>query len=145
VLFGCASAATLALVPIQAAGAIEAQTAVVAAADASDTCISPPMISLWYDSDQFGSYAKVSFSQEAVCSPAYPRILSAQVYCADPGPELVYSEEYDTPAGATYFSTRPLPDSCNSFNAIAFATTAGINGMQDKSDSWRWDKGGYPA
>jgi len=144
VLFGCVSAAAIAMVPVQAAGASEAQQVATAAA-AADTCISPPVISLWYDSDQYGTYAKVSFSQEAVCDPNFLRVLNAQVYCTDPGPELVYSEQYNTPPGATYFSTRPLPDSCNSFSATAYATTPGINGLQDKTDSWRWNKGGYPA
>ena len=127
------------------AGAVSVLPVVGAtAAQASDHCGSAPTIDLWYDSDQYGSYTKVSFHQDAVCS-GLARVVSGQVYCTSPEVGTVYSEAADAPNGPMSLPTGSLPDSCQSFSASGLTSYPGYSGATDVQDTWQWNKGDQPA
>jgi hypothetical protein len=134
------------LLAIAACGCVVSALPVVGAttAQASDSCASAPTIDVWYDSDQYGSYTKVSFHQDAVCS-GMPRVVTGEVYCTGPEVGTVYSEAADAPNGPMSLPTGSLPDSCQSFSANGWTSYPAYGGAVDVQDTWQWNKGDQPA
>ena len=108
------------------------------------SCSGAPTIDLWYDSDQYGSYAKVSFSQSATgCSG--PRAIEVQVFCQEPALGTVYQERSQDAAGPVQFPTGALPADCQQFRAHGVTSTPGYDSSINKEDSWSWAKDQFPA
>lgn len=142
--FRSAVSAALSGSVLMLAGPAIAGTGPTAAAD--EGCGGPPAISLWYDSDQYGSYTKVSFSKGGSCGvPA--RAMSATVRCADTN-VIVYDESVPDLNDAPFSTpTGSLPVACGSFVAVASVSVPAPSdiGAVSYQASWRWNNGDYPA
>ena len=111
---------------------------------AAENCGAAPAIDLWYDSDQYGAYTKVSFNQTAA-GCAGPRAIEVQVFCQEPALGTVYQERVQDAAGPVSFPTGALPDECQQFTAWGVTSTPGYDTEIKSEDSWSWSKGQFPA
>jgi len=140
-VWGAAAAACLLTT---GAAATPAEAASVAVSGAALHC-GAPVLKVWYDSDQFGTYLKAWFRSDPRCPKGARRVenLSGQIYCK-PHAALVYRERV---AGKTpveiLMKALPPKSKCKSFYAEASVLYAGW--QQTWTDKWKWNWGDYPA
>ncbi|MFD8261383.1 hypothetical protein ACFV19_21165 [Streptomyces griseoluteus] len=144
-MLGAAAAAcllTVGAVGPSAGAAPAAGSGKVAAAAGCST----PVLKVWYDSDQFGTYLKAWFETDRGC-PKGRRVasLSGKIYCFKPKSKLVYSANVASkkaPA-STLIQALPPKNKCKTFYAESTIVYTGSG--RDFKDTWRWNWGGYPA
>jgi hypothetical protein len=127
-------------------------TALIAPAASSASAPSPatqtagytpcqPRAALWYDSDQFGTYPKLSFK---IGDCGISANLTGEVWCT--APELKKLKTLST-EGATPRSTGHyvLPAWCKRFRAYGDGTILLPDSTVTWSDQFAWPKGKFPA
>lgn len=106
-----------------------------------------PVLKVWYDSDQFGTYLKAWFQTDRGC----PRgrgvaSLAGEIHCFKPQEKLVYKDQVAGKKAPAETITKALPpkSKCKTFYAKATIVYSSA-GRVPFSDSWRWNWGDYPA
>ncbi|MEU6245248.1 hypothetical protein GTW40_10330 [Streptomyces sp. SID4985] len=127
--------------PAEAAPAAGPKTVAVAASCGN------PVLKVWYDSDQFGTYLKAWFETARGC-PKGRKVasLSGKIYCFKPKSKLVYSASVAGKKAPTSTLIKALPpkNKCKTFYAESVIVYKGASRTPFK-DTWRWNWGGYPA
>lgn len=125
---------------------VAAQAAPAAPSAAAVHC-GNPILKVWYDSDQFGTYLKAWFETDRGC----PRgrgvaSLAGKIHCFKPAPKVVYSDSIAGERAPAETVTKALPpkSKCKEFYAEATIVYQGA-GRTPFKDTWRWKWGEYPA
>ncbi|MFJ8201514.1 hypothetical protein [Streptomyces sp. NPDC096152] len=143
-VWGAAAAASLLTI-----GAATAPAAAAPAASSSAAAIhcGNPVLKVWYDSDQFGTYLKAWFQTDRGC----PRgrgvaSLSGQIHCFKPHPKVVYRDNVANKKAPAQTIIKALPPKSKCKTFYAEATIVYKNaGRVPFRDTWRWNWGDYPA
>ncbi|MBN0046428.1 hypothetical protein JS756_20450 [Streptomyces actuosus] len=142
-VFGAAAAASLLTM---GASTATAQTAPTVASAAAVHC-GKPILKVWYDSDQFGTYLKAWFETDKGCPKGRGvASLSGTIHCFKPKSKVVYRDSIagkKAPA-STLIKALPPKSKCKSFYAEATIVYQ-YAGRVPFKDTWRWNWGDYPA
>jgi hypothetical protein len=143
---GAAAAACLLTVGGAPASAQAAPAAASAASAATVHC-GNPVLKVWYDSDQYGTYLKAWFRTDTGCPKGRGvSSLVGKIYCFKPKSKLVYSSSIAGKKAPAETATKALPakSKCKSFYAEGTIVYKGGSRVPYK-DTWRWNWGEYPA
>ncbi|MFF3406396.1 hypothetical protein ACFYW8_09305 [Streptomyces sp. NPDC002742] len=129
------------------AAATPAQATPTAPASAAAVHCGNPVLKVWYDSDQFGTYLKAWFETDRGC-PRGRKVASlwGKIHCFDPRTKLVYSASVANKKAPTSTVIKALPpkSQCKAFYAESTIVYNG-GGRVPFKDTWRWKWGEYPA
>ncbi|MFJ8358521.1 hypothetical protein [Streptomyces sp. NPDC093984] len=144
---GAAWGATAAACLLTMGAATAPAAATPAAASAAAVHCGNPILKVWYDSDQFGTYLKAWFETDRGC-PRGREVasLAGQIHCFKPRPKVVYRDNIaDKKAPAsTLVKALPPKSECKTFYAEATIVYKHAGRVPFK-DTWRWNWGEYPA
>jgi disulfide bond formation protein DsbB len=105
------------------------------------SCAAPPVMKVWYDADQTGSWANAWLEKPASCNGKWAHI-ALRLYCIEGTPKKLLANKANSGSGAVETSWTILPKTCTKFRA--YGDLANVLGYVH-SDVWSWRYGYPPA
>ncbi|MFQ3557227.1 hypothetical protein QZN11_10570 [Streptomyces gramineus] len=129
-------------------GVLPAQAEPAAVSTSAAVHCGKPVLKVWYDRDQFGTYLKVWFQTDGGC-PKGRKVsnLGGKIHCFEPHAKLLYHESVVNKKAPTETITKAMPpkNKCKSFYAESTIVYKVGGARPAYKDSWRWNWGEYPA
>jgi disulfide bond formation protein DsbB len=105
-------------------------------------CAEPPVMKVWYDADQTGSWANAWLEKPPSCSTNRWAHIALRLYCIEGTPKKLLANRANSGEAAVETAWTLLPKTCTKFRA--YGDLANIAGIVH-SDVWSWRYGYPPA